>query len=212
MKECASRGGVWWISGGRLILVDARRRARWLPIIAFPHEEVLRKAFGEMIGVAGNLGCRPRLVFVESLAGSGGIYADGLIAVGLQDARQILEQVWAGNPATLIGRIRAVTGDAAMSIRQAANFLFVAVVARIIAHELGHAMRAQLGVRTPFSDEEAAADFIAGVLDGARGRDREIGRRIFRAIGCEALTCTHPTPYERAWAYVAGHEYASETA
>lgn len=163
----------------------------------------IRTAYNEMLRIH-PLKAPPRLVFAQSAFDSGGFFTPGLIVIGVNDSEQIADEVWDSwydEVNEEIERLLAVKG-----VRASSNYevLRRSVWGRILAHELGHALR-YVGVKTPFADEEAAADCIAGFFDGRRGKSLKLGEILFSSIGCEGSACTHPPPQERRTAYRTGY-------
>ncbi len=149
----------------------------------------------------------PELIFVEGAAGAGGIFAEDVIVVGIDDAEDIAEKVWRRDPPAVRGLIRSIAKLNTFSVEAAFSWLALAVVRRIVKHELGHAARYDRRRSTPYpDDEEAAADFIAGELAELAGENEELGVRIFFEIGCEGPHCEHPGPIGRVEAYRAGRD------
>jgi hypothetical protein len=89
--------------------------------------------------------------------------------------------------------------------------LLHAVRETVLAHEIGHALRAISNVWTPYTDEELAADWIAGALDAVLDRDAELGALVVDSLGCNVRGCSHPPSGHRVDAYLAGYD-ASLTA
>jgi hypothetical protein len=149
----------------------------------------------------------PELIFVEGAAGAGGIFAEDVIVVGIDDAEDIAARVWRRNAPAVRRLIRSIANLSALNVDDAFAWLALAVVRRIVKHELGHAARYVRRRSTPYpDDEEAAADFIAGELAELAGENEELGVRIFFEIGCEGPHCEHPEPVGRIEAYRAGRD------
>lgn len=194
MQGCAVPSASWApTSTGVLIEIVGQRG--FFREVSPPAESSLRRAYDEMVQES-RLECPPSLVFVDSLGGAGGLFLGDLILVGVADAEGIARRVLP----RVVPRAR---------FWEALPPLVMVVTEKIIAHELGHALDAEGLLDAPFRDPEARADYAAGWLDKVRGRDRGLGRAIFKAIGCEGLLCTHPSPAGRAHAYVTGRQQAS---
>lgn len=208
MRNCVFKRSAWKTTSSEVIVWVAGREYRYrrelVPI-------VVQDAFREMRR-ASALSCPPHLEFVESLRGAGGVYYDSLILIGMQDSKQIAEGIWCTYEEWVTQKLRYLCALYGCRGCDPQQFLVIAVQGRILAHEMGHAMRELGGAWTPFDNEEAAADFLAGVLDALRGRDVELGKVIFYSIGCEEFWCTHPSPCGRAHAYVSGYEYGRRVA
>lgn len=202
VRTCFRRTAHWKVSGSSVILRIGKKTIR-LERTRVP--AVIRKTFKEMVWLSG-LACAPRMEFVRSLGGFGGAYLAGLILVGVEDARELAQNIWAKHKDFLKRRMLALCGKKKSQRCQPGRLFQAAVQGRMLAHELGHAMRDFVETPTPFDNEEAAADYLAGKLDALRGEDWRRGRLIFYSIGCEGLFCTHPTPCGRAHAYVSGYE------
>jgi hypothetical protein len=174
--------------------------------VEFSGEQRLRKDYEKWSGFLG-LQYAPELLFVESAAGAGGIFAEDVIIVGIDDAEEIARRVWRRNAPAVRALIRGIAKRGMLRPEDAFAWLTLAVVRRIIKHELGHAARHGRSHSTPYpDDEEAAADFIAGELAELAGENEELGVRIFFEIGCEGPHCEHPGPVGRVEAYRAGRE------
>lgn len=96
---------------------------------------------------------------------------------------------------------RADAGPDAGGVQQAWRHL--------LAHEVGHLVPAEQ-VRSRFPDwvslhQELRAEAFAGWHSGVVGDDPVLGSALARTLGCEAVGCTHPSPAERALAYLTGH-------
>lgn len=200
--KCIRRSDFWHVTPGEVVLLEGAEETHF-DRAQVPSE--IANAFQKMWELAG-FSCPPRLEFVRTLHGTGGLYVNGLIVVGIADAEEIARSIWTEWGDRVKERARQICQNPWLSSTEVYEFVRVAVQGRIVAHELGHAMRDDLAEPTPFDDEEAAADFLAGKLDALRGKDRELGSLIFYAIGCEGLLCTHATPCGRAHAYVTGYE------
>jgi len=149
----------------------------------------------------------PPVRFVRSTGGAGGLYfpSANQVLVGLEDARAIALDIWNRHRDYVRERVEGLLIGSRGSAVDLFTFLWIAVAARIVAHELGHAIIAARGNTTGIQNEEAAADFIAGELDAIRGKSRELGRLVFEAIGCVGRWCEHPPPEGRAEAYERGY-------
>jgi hypothetical protein len=208
MLECTGHTPPWRIRGNEIVIRGPEGDERYARVQA-PHPELVN-AYHAMLNLFPQLPVRPRLEFVRSLRGRGGLFTERLIVVGVRDALDIAEQVWHQDRDWVIRRVAYVHGGQQFDAARSFRFLFVFVAGRIIAHEFGHALRHYLDVWTPYPfDEEATADFWAGVLDRLRRKDRELGKAVFFAIGCEGEGCRHPSPHGRAHAYLEGRAYAA---
>lgn len=106
-------------------------------------------------------------------------------------------------------RARAVVDDHARRYgrdqESDSELLYYSIAGRVLAHELGHALRSR-GVVAPYADEEANADYLAGALDAARGKSRLLGEEFFFSIGCNRAGCDHPPSAVRKAAYSRGYD------
>lgn len=79
----------------------------------------------------------------------------------------------------------------------------------LVAHEVGHLVdEATIRDEPAFADiqhSEARADCVAGWLIGYLGEDRKLGAALFGKLGCRADSCTHPSPEDRMYAFLAGN-------
>lgn len=152
--------------------------------------------------------CKPTLLVLRSARGRGGLFIPGLIAVGLADTAEITSRIWSVAPRQVARFIREAAAEQGTYVpRPRPTDLHVAVIGRILAHEVGHAALDEGQLRPAFQNLEAAADYVAGQADAARGRNSDLGTLIFSAIGCTTARCSHPGPAGRAHAYSAGYEY-----
>jgi hypothetical protein len=151
----------------------------------------------------------PVLEFYDDLHDVGGIFTgtDWAILVGVGDMQRIASRVLAHGyrhaERAYMTRYRGILRPGQQAVF---NFVVQAATARCMAHELGHAI-IRTGAANPFTpDDEAGADYYAGRLDAARGRDRALGEMFFWSIGCTGPSCNHPSPDMRAAAYRAGYD------
>lgn len=191
----------WSVGPGRVFVLPHTSYER----LRSAHDEELRDAYAGMLDLVDDLPCAPRLEFVRSLGGAVGFYLDGLIVVGLEDAAAVAQSIWHVHAGLVHARVVGLHGYQ-VSAANARQFLYVAVLGRVMAHELAHALQHRLQVATPFANAEAGADFVSGAFDKARGRDPVLGELVFRALGCRELLCTHPNPAGRAYAYLRGRQ------
>lgn len=157
----------------------------------------------------------PILELYDTLHGVGGMFiADPdqwVIVVGIQDMREIAAGVVA-RWETRVATIFANSSGGWPNRDQVHAFAFAAAMRRCTAHEIGHALLAA-GSANPYApDAEAGADYYAGRLDAACGRNRELGEMFFFSIGCVGTMCDHPSPSARATAYGKGYEDQQRTA
>jgi hypothetical protein len=149
----------------------------------------------------------PILEFYDDLHGVGGLFIPGdwVVAVGVRDTDEIADGLLREYGETLTALAREQGQRARVQVTKPRDVVRGAVVGRVMAHELGHALLA-LGLNNPHApDVEAGADYWAARLDAARQKDWRLGELIFRAIGCTGLMCTHPSPAVRANVYVEGY-------
>jgi hypothetical protein len=163
-------------------------------------------AWSEMLRLVPALPSTPTLVTLASAGGVGGFYVPGYVTVGLDDAKGIAAHIWqtegAARVRALIERYLARHGRRSTMPER---FLEMAVLARIAAHELGHALVDSGAYVAPHDHPEEAADHFAARLDAARGRDVDLGALVFHSIGCTQTHCSHPSPRIRARVYRAGY-------
>ncbi len=214
MLGCTGHTPPWRIRGNELIIRGPQNDGRCTDErylrVSDPHPPEIGNAYREMLDLFPPLPVLPRLEFVRSLRGKAGLFTERLIVVGVMDALEIAEQIWRRHRDWVMRRVAYLHGGQRFDPEMSRRFLFVFVAGRIIAHEFGHALRRYLDVWTPYPfDEEASADFWAGVIDRLRRKDHELGQEVFFAIGCDGPGCRHPTPDGRAHAYLAGRAHAS---
>lgn len=212
MQQCTHAGPFFLRDGFLHLLVDydAWGNGVWARLKVVPTPRELAAAYSSMYR-ATDLSCAPRLVVVTSAGGAGGLFMPGLIVVGREDALTIARRMWRQEHRRLRSTIAGYLLRHGIRTRNYLAFLEMAVLGRIVAHELGHALVYE-GHETPFDHPEAAADYLAGRLDAARGREGRIGEAIFRGIGCRELICSHPSPHGRALAYASGYRFQAEVA
>lgn len=143
---------------------------------------------------------------VKTTRGRGGFFlAPNLIVLGLDDAVAIAEHIREEHA----DQIAAISLDHMLrhgwTSEPDFSFLVYSAMGRLLAHELGHALRYR-GWWAPFTDEEANADYLAGFLDSRRGKDPLLGSMVFFSIGCNFPGCDHPPSGVRSAAYEMGYE------
>lgn len=124
-------------------------------------------------------------------------YADGVVRLALPD------------PATADGHMRAAIIAALLGIEVGeVAWMFRAQLARLVGHEIGHALRDQYGTVTPdpWREEQAAERFANALcrphIDAAtRAALRDLLAGVVERLGGlgEAAAC-HRSPRARAWA------------
>lgn len=167
----------------------------------------ISRAYGQMTSRVRSLEHAPKLEFYDNLHGVGGLFIPDqwVIAVGVQDIGEIADRLLAERGP----EIEQIANELGMAKRvrvtDARQLVVVAGTCRCIAHELGHAILFRGEVNPFYPDEEAGADYYAGKIDAARRTDWRLGEMFFSAIGCRGPSCSHPSPEERAGAYLAGY-------
>lgn len=197
-KGCEARGlgrhGAW----GRLT-----HATRTVPIT-----RELWNDYRRLSEVLRDIDTPPRLEVHEDLGGVGGefIGSQWLIRLDLQDvlsiARSIREQRWDES----VAFTRRAVPQPWISRSDVVRATNRAVLLRMLAHELGHAAHFA-GTPIPRDhDKEAGADFLAGAISAVTDLDVQFGALVFHHIGCTGPSCSHPSPRERACAYVTGFQ------
>jgi hypothetical protein len=149
----------------------------------------------------------PAVEFYSDLHDVGGIFSvnDWGILVGVGDMLRVASRVLTSWQQAAEAVYLVNNGGHRPSRPTLFRFVVEAATVRCMAHELGHALIAG-GMVNPYApDGEAGADYYAGRLDAARGRNRQLGEMFFWSIGCVGPSCTHPRPDVRAGAYGAGY-------
>lgn len=205
MMCCKSRcpSGAHTRIGNTLYMIAGGRVTAAFRIIATP--SALATAYEQMVGFT-NLTCPPEFVVVHDAHGVGGFFTPGLVVVGWKDAGDIADGLWREHGLNLQNAVMNVGQEQGVTVTRPRDFVRMAVAGRILGHELGHAMR-HAGAFSPFSDEEAAADWYAARFDRLRGKHGQLGEAIFASIGCDGPRCTHPTGITRAKAYRHGYQF-----
>lgn len=162
-----------------------------------PTPRHLGRSYLEMLDCV-DIPCAPRLVTVAWAKGMGGFYLPGLIVVGLREGTDLAQRLW---------DLRFSNRVHPAHVQRRFDELVRFVMQRVLAHELGHALL-DAGYETPYYDDEAGADYLAGRLDAAGGRSCALGQLLFWSIGCVGPQCSHPAPGQRAEAYT--HGYTSQ--
>lgn len=160
-----------------------------------PVPAAMAAAYYEMVSVVPELSYVPQLIAVEDAGGAGGLYltGGGPIVVGHRDVLGLA-----------LRYVRTFVAADLLVPMEVIEWAYALVYGRIVAHELGHALD-ESGFYAPFSHPEARADYLAGMIDAARGKDRTLGARLFWGIGCAGPACTHPPHDMRAEAYLRGY-------
>ena len=132
----------------------------------------------------------------------GSFFAPGIVVVDTVEAARIVGAIW--RHARPWARECLRRRRLCVTNRMIEDYLWRAVLKRVLGHELGHAYLAGSYADTPYGRGEAGADYIAGWLDAMAGRSIWLGRLVFASIGCLGQYCEHPHPSMRAAAYSAG--------
>lgn len=193
MNSCGELAG--YLYGAHFLRVGSG------PLVVVATTAPLHRAYGEMLALV-PLAYQPRLVVVDWAGGVGGFFTPGYVVVGLREVKDIAKHLLRHHASA----VRQAFSDSWFDSVRLWRELVHAVGERIVAHELGHALLAE-GFQTPYPyDEEAAADYLAGMLGYRQAKNRRLGEAMFHSLGCTGDYCTHPQPRERAEAYRRGHD------
>jgi hypothetical protein len=121
--------------------------------------------------------------------------------VGRDDARRVADALWQPTSFEMVHFVREARWRSDGAVFH--HFLWTLVEGRMLAHLVGHVL-VERGLGTPFAEAEAAADYLAGVLDAARRQNRWLGEQIFTCLDCLRGPCDPPPSRERAGAYRQG--------
>ena len=130
------------------------------------------------------------LAWLETAGGRGGFFRGDLVAVGEEDVRRLTSAVLAGLPSLQGAWVRAPE-------------VYAAVVRVLLAHEIGHAVQAKLGVERRGPAAEQGADLTAGWIAEALGWPAWGDAIVLSAAG-DPGTGSHPSPAARVAAYREG--------
>lgn len=129
------------------------------------------------------------LAWLETAGGRGGFFRGDLVAVGEAD-------------------VRAMTGALVARSRGHADAreVYGAIVRVLLAHEIGHAVQAKLGMRRNGPDAEQEADLTAGWIAESLGWPELGDAMVLDMAGHDALEgmASHPSSARRVGAYRAG--------
>jgi hypothetical protein len=144
------------------------------------------------IGRAAGVPWLPALVWVRDAFGFGGVHAGSYIVIGEVDLGRMAADIYKRRRAHM----------PAASPRD----LLLTVARIIMAHEIGHAFRAQHAAASQGIPEESGADVIAGWIAERLGWAPWLDEWVMDHSGCNgpASACTHPTSATRVHAYREG--------
>jgi hypothetical protein len=126
------------------------------------------------------------LAWLESAGGRGGFFRGDLVAVGEEDVRRIAHAV--------MGSYRGAH----------ARDVYAAVVRVLLAHEMGHAVQAKLGLERFGPRPEQEADLIAGWIAESLGWPAPSDALVMAVAGGPSLGGSHPSSSARVAAYHEG--------
>jgi hypothetical protein len=161
-------------------------------VVAFrgvPAPAGVRELFGRIVEVA-DVGGLP-LAWLESAGGRGGFFRGDLVAVGEDDVRRLTSAVLAGLPSTHGPWVRA-------------DEVYGAVVRVLLAHEIGHAVQAKLGIERRGARAEQQADLTAGWIAESLGWPAGGDALVLAAVGDPGPEGSHPSAAARVVAYREG--------
>jgi hypothetical protein len=128
------------------------------------------------------------LAWLESAGGSGGFFRGDLVAVGEVDLRHITASILSRRPWPA----------------PAAARVYAAVVRVLLAHEIGHALQAKLGLDRHGLGAERQADVTAGWIAESLGWPAPDDAIVMEAAGSPGPGGPHPGPAARVAAYREG--------
>jgi hypothetical protein len=127
------------------------------------------------------------LAWLESAGGRGGFFRGDLVAVGEEDVRRLAV---------------AVMGASYPGVH--ARDVYAAVVRVLLAHEIGHAVQAKLGLERFGPRPEQEADLIAGWIAESLGWPAAGDALVMAVAGGPSLNASHPSSSARVTAYHEG--------
>ena len=173
----------------RCVLVQDARGVLAFPGAAAPPGA--RELFQHICGVV-DIGGIP-LAWLESAGGSGGFFRGDLVAVGERcgDLQRIT--------ASIVSRRRSGPWPG-----PGAQRVYAAVVRVLLAHEIGHAVQAKLGLDRHGLGAERQADVTAGWIAESLGWPEEDDALVMEEAGGHGPGAPHPGAASRVAAYREG--------
>ncbi|MFT3769850.1 MAG: hypothetical protein QM820_30825 [Minicystis sp.] len=141
--------------------------------------------FDRIASVAGMMSLP--LAWLAAAGGRGGFFRGDLVAVGEADV------------CAMAGAIHAQSGG-----RTRLGDAYAAVVRVLLAHEIGHALQARLGLVDRGAGSEEEADLAAGWIAEALGFPEDDDAAVLDAAGSRAVASSHPAAATRVSAYREG--------
>lgn len=133
------------------------------------------------------------LGWLATAGGLGGFFRGDLVAVGEADVR--------GLSAAILARLAA-----RRVVWASAPGIYAAVVRVVLAHEVGHAVQAKLGVERHGPRSEREADLTAGWIAESLGWPEHDDALVLEAAGSPVPSGSHPGAVERVAAYRVGRQ------
>ena len=131
------------------------------------------------------------LAWLETAGGRCGFFRGDLVAVGELDVRRLTGAVLGRLPAA--GRARARPPE-----------VYAAVVRVLLAHEVGHAVQAKLGIERLGQRAEQEADLTTGWIAESLGWPEHDDALVMETVGSPVPAGSHPGPALRVAAYREG--------
>lgn len=200
------RGSHFMVNGSVLVLLDGLRLIEQFELVPMPERllETMQDLFSRVPQqLMSKMSCLQ--VFLVKKSSRGSFYSrPDLIVLDEAQIRGFATTLAQEKAARLVVEDHA-RRHGRWTTDTDAKLLYYSLLGRVLAHEVGHALRSR-GVGTPFEDEEKAADYLAGILDAKRHKSRVLGEKFFFSIGCNHPGCDHPTSEARRAAYNQGYD------
>lgn len=139
------------------------------------------------------------LAWLETAGGRGGFFRGDVVAVGEADVR--------GLASAVLARLPVAWPRAALYPE-----VYATVVRVLLAHEIGHAVQARIGIKRCGPAAEREADLTAGWIAESLGWPERDDAAVMEVAGSSVPMGSHPSPSARVAAYRAGRRMRQRAA